>query len=402
MNDLPDDLREWVESTATARIVSARRHLAGASREAWSLDTDCGGLFLMRDGRPGSGGSARDAAVLRALVGSPVPVPRVYGNDVERSTVLLERVEGRGDFPEVDDEAEREPTARHLMELTAALHALDPATLDIAHLGSPPPPAAHAETQLAHAQGAVQALGDDAHPLFTFALAWLGRNLPTPPPATSLVHSDMGPGNFVSAGGRVVAVLDWEVAHWGDPMEDLAAVSIRDMATPVGDLPTRFAEYASVAAAPVRLDALKWYRVFVLTRNSAFITLGLRADPGSRTRPQLEMHRLNLMRAAALTLCDAVGSARPVEPLLAAATGDPTTYGPDEQAADLSDMSTVLGSRPVDATTGWRAIAALSDDAGHDQVVAELLARHMLRRGMVGAAILGPLAERLPQLLERS
>lgn len=401
MNDLPDDLRDWVESIASTRIMSARRHVAGASRQAWSIDTERGGLFLMRDSRGGSGGSARDAAVLQALAGSPVPVPHVYGTDPDLATVLLERVDGRGDFPEVDDESEREPTARHLMELTAALHAIDPATLDIAHLGPPSSPAVHAEAQLAHARGAVQALGPDAPPVLVFAVAWLGRNLPTPPPTTSLVHSDMGPGNFISAGGRVKAVLDWEVAHWGDPMEDLAAVSIRDMATPVGDLPTRFDEYAAMAAAPVRLDAVKWYRVFVLTRNSAFITLGLRVDPGSPGRSHLEMHRLNLMRAAAIALCDAVGVPRPVEPTLAADT-DPSVYGPAEQEADLAAMEALLGSRPPDVTAGWAAVATRFDDAGHDRPVAEFLARHMLRRGMFGAAILGPLADRLPQPLERA
>ncbi len=318
-----------------------------------------------------------------------------------RARLLLERVEGRSDFSDVDVEAEREPTARHLMEVTAALHAIDPATLDIAHLGPPPPPTQLTEAPLAQVLGALKMLGDQAPPVAAFALAWLGRNLPAPPPATSLVHSDMGPGNFVHAGGRVEAVLDWEVAHWGDPMEDLAAVSIRDMATPVGDLPTRFAEYAAVAAAPIRLDAVRWYRVFVLARNAIMITLGLRADRGSPNRSELEMHRLNLLRAAALTLCDAVGVARPDEPRLPADTEDPSGYSSVEQHRDLAELSATLGKRPDDVFAAWRSIPPLFDDPSRERPLAEFFARHMLRRGMVGAAILGPLADRLPQLLER-
>ena len=71
--------------------------------------------------------------------------------------------------------------------------------------------------------------------------------------------------------GRVTAVLDWEVAHWGDAMEDLAAIAVRDMATPVGHLPTRFAEYATASGATVDLYRVACDRVLVLTRNAMLI-----------------------------------------------------------------------------------------------------------------------------------
>ncbi|GHH36644.1 phosphotransferase family protein [Streptomyces candidus] len=43
-------------------------------------------------------------------------------------------------------------------------------------------------------------------------------------PGTVLVHGDFGPNNLLLTGdaSRVTAVLDWEWAHWGDPVEDLA------------------------------------------------------------------------------------------------------------------------------------------------------------------------------------
>ncbi len=37
-----------------------------------------------------------------------------------------------------------------------------------------------------------------------------------------MVHGDYRSGNFLHDGeGRILAVLDWEMAHIGDPLEDL-------------------------------------------------------------------------------------------------------------------------------------------------------------------------------------
>ena len=99
MNDsaLPPDLRDWIEATTGATVARSHRHLAGASRQAWSVDVEHDGellpLFVLRDSLSGNGGSARDGAVLAALAGTTVPVPRVHGVDEQRGALLLEQVE---------------------------------------------------------------------------------------------------------------------------------------------------------------------------------------------------------------------------------------------------------------------------------------------------------------------
>ena len=248
-------------------------------------------------------------------------------------------------------------------------------------------------------------LGDGIAPLFSFALAWLRRNVPTQVDRTSLVHSDMGPGNFLYRHGRVTAVLDWEVAHWGDAMEDLAAIAVRDMATPVGHLPTRYAEYAEASGAPVDLTRVGWYRVLVLTRNSMLIGLGLAQDDATIDRVQLTMFRTLLMRAAALALCDAVGIERPIEaPLVQGAmTADlqlaahawrdqrdtvvPAVsdafashrahgvgaalgyldhrmrFGDDYLRRELDDLATILPHRPADELAGFTELRGRLGDA---------------------------------------
>jgi hypothetical protein len=202
------------------------------------------------------------------------------------------------------------------MRLTAALHALDPHRLPIEHLGAPSRASDHASGQLAQLDRLLAGLGAEALPVQHFAATWLRRS---PPRAsrTSLVHSDMGPGNFLAERGAVTAILDWEVAHWGDPMEDLAAIAVRDMATPIGPLARRYAEYAAAGGAAVDLASIAWYRVFILARNTALIALGLRRPLEDRQREPLARFQLLLLRALALCLCDAVGCERPKEQAIA-------------------------------------------------------------------------------------
>jgi aminoglycoside phosphotransferase (APT) family kinase protein len=63
----------------------------------------------------------------------------------------------------------------------------------------------------------------EPQPIARAAIRWLKRN---PPPAAqkiSVVHGDYRTGNFLfDADGNIQAILDWEMAHLGDPLEDLA------------------------------------------------------------------------------------------------------------------------------------------------------------------------------------
>ena len=58
-------------------------------------------------------------------------------------------------------------------------------------------------------------------PILALALRWLEQNLPAPV-APRLVHGDFRIGNILVEHGRLTGVLDWELAHLGDPHEDLA------------------------------------------------------------------------------------------------------------------------------------------------------------------------------------
>lgn len=60
-------------------------------------------------------------------------------------------------------------------------------------------------------------------PITRAAIRWLRRHPPPPPRKLSVVHGDYRTGNFLfDAEGRIHAILDWEMCHLGDPLEDLA------------------------------------------------------------------------------------------------------------------------------------------------------------------------------------
>ena len=65
------------------------------------------------------------------------------------------------------------------------------------------------------------------HPIARMGVHWLRQHLPSRPDATTLVHGDLRNGNILVDRGRLSAVIDWELGHVGDPMEDLAWLCLR-------------------------------------------------------------------------------------------------------------------------------------------------------------------------------
>lgn len=62
-------------------------------------------------------------------------------------------------------------------------------------------------------------------PILELAIRWL-RNNPPNPSDTVLVHGDFRLGNLMVDENGLVAVLDWELAHLGDPREDIAWICV--------------------------------------------------------------------------------------------------------------------------------------------------------------------------------
>jgi hypothetical protein len=101
-------------------------------------------------------------------------------------------------------------------------------------------------------------------PLLRLASRVLRRTLPRDPARPSVLHGDVGAGNFMCENGRVTAMLDWEQAHVGDPHEDLAWLWMRGAHTSFGDPKVRLAEYEAASGRPLDRDRLDWQLTFVM------------------------------------------------------------------------------------------------------------------------------------------
>jgi aminoglycoside phosphotransferase (APT) family kinase protein len=77
----------------------------------------------------------------------------------------------------------------------------------------------------------------EPHPAIEYGLAWVRERL-APSRDATFVHGDFRLGNL-AVGDHLVAVLDWEFAHVGDPVEDVAWPLVRAWALRRGRAPAR-------------------------------------------------------------------------------------------------------------------------------------------------------------------
>ena len=76
--------------------------------------------------------------------------------------------------------------------------------------------------ELDHWEALIDKDADAPLPITQAAIRWLRANPPPPAQRLSIVHGDYRTGNFLYDGaGEIHGVLDWEMAHLGDPLEDL-------------------------------------------------------------------------------------------------------------------------------------------------------------------------------------
>jgi aminoglycoside phosphotransferase (APT) family kinase protein len=113
----------------------------------------------------------------------------------------------------------------------------------------------------------------EAHPVIEAGLRWLELRRPTPD-TRALLHGDFRTGNLLMDRDGIRAVLDWECAHLGAPMEDLAWLCLRSfrfghVERPVGGFGQRVEFHAAYAAASGRrvdVEELRWWTIFGFVR----------------------------------------------------------------------------------------------------------------------------------------
>jgi aminoglycoside phosphotransferase (APT) family kinase protein len=275
-------------SARSVRIEGLRPLTGGASRQTWSFDaviveyadgrTEKLPLVLRMDPRAQPGLMSRETEyrVLEAAHASGVPVPKVHllGDDsLGAPSFLMERVEGetiaRRLLRDDDYAVAREVMNGQLGVILAGIHRIP---IDTAGLEALPTPAlgrSAAETEVDRFEQTYRAITPEPHPAFELAFRWLRQHLP-PAAEVALVHGDYRIGNVIFGPEGVRAILDWELAHIGDPMEDLGWICVRSWRfgnddKPVGGLGTReefWQAYEAAGGRRVDASVVRFWELF--------------------------------------------------------------------------------------------------------------------------------------------
>jgi aminoglycoside phosphotransferase (APT) family kinase protein len=249
-----------------------RRLSGGASRETWAFEAGGRQLILRRDpeGRPSPPGAVeREAAAIRAAGRAGLEVPEVLLADGGRSLgtagMVMSAVPGetiaRRILRDSTYATAREALAGQIGRFLGQLHSLDPSGV---------PGLVYADP-LDALRASYEAV-DDRSDTFDAAFEWLSARRPASA-GRVVVHGDMRLGNLIVGPAGLEAVIDWELVHLGDPMEDLAWVctkawrfgSPRPVAG-VGDYEDLFAAYESASGNAVDRDAFGWWLVLSTLR----------------------------------------------------------------------------------------------------------------------------------------
>ncbi len=249
-----------------------RQLSGGASRETWAfevagVDGPARQLVLRRDppASPRPELMALEARAIVAAAAAGVPEPEVLAAGTDTATlgapyIVSEFVAGETLARRIlrDDAyaAARPVLAAQCGELLARIHSVPLEQV----------PGLESYDPVVRLQERLAALGW-ASPTLELALRWLEQHRP-PSAGQALVHGDFRNGNLIIGPDGIRAVLDWELVHAGDPMEDLGWLCVRAWRfgsdLPVGGFGTReqlFEAYEAASGVAVDPRVVLWWEV---------------------------------------------------------------------------------------------------------------------------------------------
>ena len=260
-------------------IAGLTRLSAGATQEIWRFGVFRGDVetpVILRRAPGGTRvsetavGLANEARLIEAAGRVGVPVPPVLcvleEDDGLGQGFVMGFVEGEtlgGRIARGETLAGARPhLARQCGEILARIHTLDPADFPTLRRATP--------AELVAQYRASYEASQWPRPVLDLAFRWLEAHCPPDPQRPRLVHGDFRNGNLMIGPDGVRAVLDWEIAHVADPMEDLGWICVNAwrfgvLDKPVGGFGEReelWAGYEAAGGDPVNRAHAHWWEVY--------------------------------------------------------------------------------------------------------------------------------------------
>ncbi len=391
VHDLPIGVLEWIQGLVGGKVTRLDRQLA--RREAWIVDVTRDGtlvegfLRLQRDPGHDDRYLERETRITEALSKAGIPVAPVLGWNSQLRAALFGRDSGRADIDKLDDPRRQRAIMEDFIRVIARMHTLDLDALGLDDI-MPPRPKTSAEAVLGEVDAVVRKWGrfleGYVEPLITYGLNWLRRFAPEAVPRVSLVQGDTGPGNFMFQGDRVSAIIDLELGHWGDPMEDVGNIRVREFFNPCGGIEGLFESWSRESGLPYSTFGAQYYSVHQNVRGMVAIH-----DACNQPDPRESLATYLCYRSVGdRATCEAIAEAMGIDierPEMPEAAGDDDVLAASALHALEHDVATGLHD-------------AFSASRAND---VQVLIACMDRRRRFGAAIAEVEREELGELLGR-
>jgi len=208
-----------------------------------------------------------------------IPIPKIYGWIEELPAFVSDAVPGRPDFTGLSADA-RDAIVDEYLHALAAIHSLDPAPFAEAGIHRARSPEESSLVGMARMEEGYRRQKVHPNPFMEFCLSWIHRHPPQSHGREAPVVWDSG--QFHHHDGRLVAILDVELGHLGDPMMDLAGWRMRDSVLGFGDFTTIYQRYAQITGKPVDLEAIQLHHIAFTFSNALSFSHAL-MDPPPRS-----------------------------------------------------------------------------------------------------------------------
>lgn len=273
------------------------RKSTGMSRENWTFDVVSGGsddvresLILRRDPVGGMLETDRRAEyeVLVRLREAGFPIPKVFGVDLDgsqlgRPALVMEIAPGACEYFALTGSRPLETRMRlasDFLQLLVDLQAIDWQSAGLSETLEDPGPVP-ALFELERWKGELDRVALEPMPELELIRVWLQERA-RPARKIVLVHGDFKPGNALIHEDRFSAVLDWETAHRGDPLEDLGWITNPARASE-HQIPGQWergeilAEFRKRTEYDFDEDEVHWWNVFACWKLAIIVLTGLRS-----------------------------------------------------------------------------------------------------------------------------
>jgi aminoglycoside phosphotransferase (APT) family kinase protein len=281
-------------------------------------------MILRREPPAGMVEAERDLEykAYRALAQTTLPLPRAHfleldGRWLDRPFFIMDMAPGKpGHFYVPGDpyDGHGAAIARQFWHHLGTLAALDHRELGLQSLRNGEASDQLWARELRFWENQLIANETAAEPVLRGALRHMRRNPPPAPAHPSVVHGDYRAGNFLfTPDGQISAILDWEMCHIGDPLEDVAwAIDVMWPMTRHLPLKESLEIWSAASGTPVDLDALDWWRLFSAFKASVLWLTAARSFADGRSREMvLAMSAIqggHLHRTEILKLMEARGA----------------------------------------------------------------------------------------------